>query len=235
MMTCLLSAKASRLSKVLNLAGLAAVLLATEVGCSAKNPGLDPESLPNKMVSPSAQVDASSSADDFTDAEQKSIPPQAYTLSETADTLGKLPTEVYLAIQKKWVGSEYPACNFFLITALCEAGFCKEAKPFYIAADFDQYFIAQGWKQIDLEALRTKAQNKETMDVVFQKPGVTKSKPGHVLILDHYNAQDHRFVVAEGSLGTVTNEVKEVSDDFLLSWNGGFKIFVRQPQTVSSP
>jgi hypothetical protein len=115
-----------------------------------------------------------------------------------------------------------------LITALCESGYCETAKPFYKAADFDIYFIQHGWKQISLETLKQKAIAHESMDVVFQKSGVTASRPGHVIVFVDYHSNNGQYLVAEGSLGTETNAVEEVSEKFLSSWNGGFTVFIRQ-------
>jgi hypothetical protein len=220
------------------LLAMTSVMSACGASVTPANTSSIAETLPNHMV----RLSAKASDSELTVTPQAAVAPSpfpndapaTFTLGSTAESLGKLSSTDYMTKQLGWVGSAIPACNFFLITALCEAGYCRRSKPFYKAADFDQYFIAEHWDTIDLESLRIKAIAHQPMDVVFQKHGVDSSQPGHVMILVGYNSETQQFVVAEGSLGTVTNEVQEVDDRFLTDWNGGFRIFIRQPTPATA-
>lgn len=148
-------------------------------------------------------------------------------LHATGLLLGKLPQTVYLDLQQKVVGSKYPACNFFLITALCESGYCKTSKPFYIAAEFDTYFFKNGWRLVTLAELKKLFREKAVFDSAFQKDNPVAGRPGHVMVPLGLNA-DGQVVIAQGNLGTATNEIKVASDTYLTQWQGGFNVFVKQ-------
>ncbi|MBC7691781.1 MAG: hypothetical protein H7222_08420 [Methylotenera sp.] len=152
----------------------------------------------------------------------------SFRLSNTGMLLGLTEQNAYLEIQNRWVGSTIPACNFFLITALCEAGYCETEKPFYLAAEFDLYFIQQGWKQVSLSGLKRLFIEHAKFDAVFQKPGPAKGRSGHVMVAAGYDSATDQIIIAQGNLGVATNEIEKVGDDFLLNWDGGFTVFVKQ-------
>jgi len=151
----------------------------------------------------------------------------ARRLHPTGLLLGKLPKDAYLDVQQRVVGSRYPACNFFLITALCESGYCERSKPFYVAAEFDSYFFKEGWRLVKLEELKKLFKDRVAFDSAVQKDNPVAGRPGHVMVPLGLDAAGD-VVVAQGNLGTVTNEIKRVSDAYLTSWQGGFNIFVKQ-------
>lgn len=162
-------------------------------------------------------------------------------LGEVARRLGLLRKKEYLTFQRKWVGSDVAACNFFLITALCEAGYCKKEKPFFKAADFDRYFERTGWKKITLAELRDKSIRQEPMDVVFQKkglkkPGQKKEPPGHVMVYVEYHPERNEVTIAQGDIETrVTNESFDQPEINITDWEGGYNVFIKQNSDRNSP
>lgn len=162
------------------------------------------------------------------------VTPVAFTSGEstlrkihaTGTYLGGLPKELYVEVQKEVVGSTYPACNFFLITALCKSGYCEREKPFYLAAQFDDYFFREGWRLVKLEELKKLFKERQVFDSVLQKDNPVAGRPGHVVVPIGLDANGD-VVIAQGNLGTVTNEIKRVSDSYVTGWQGGFNIFVK--------
>lgn len=225
--------------RLLNFCGFILALLS--IGCGPTTERRLPEQLPNRMVAPEASVEESVSGEQ-TSATGESGGPSSdpfadvgaamveFRLAAEAMLLGMMPASQYLPLQQKWVGSRYPACNYFLITALCEAQYCEKAKPFYKAADFDLYFLRTGWIEMTLKELKALFRAKARFDAVFQKSGVTSSRPGHVMVAVGLDPESGQVTVAEGSLGTVTHHIETVTDRYLESWNGGFHIFVHRPQ-----
>ncbi len=145
-------------------------------------------------------------------------------LSETALGLGELADELYVPIQKKWLKSEEKACNFFLITALCEAGYCKQSKPFYRAGDFDIYFFEKGWVLITLEELKTILREKKPVDVVAQRDPPAGWTMGHVAIPVRLTNWD-TVELAQGNSKQEWNEIVEWGDREFET--GGYRIFAR--------
>jgi hypothetical protein len=194
-----------------------------------------PIELPDRMV-PVEQTAAESvvreeqaeiSVDAFFDPTREKVP---FTLAQEALLLGLMSEKDYLTVQQQWVGSRYPACNFFLISALCESEYCRKSKPFYKAAAFDLYFLQSGWKAVSLSELKELFRAKKKFDAVFQKPGITASRPGHVMVAVGLDGESGQIEVAEGSLGTISHQVETITDRYIESWNGGFRIFVNQPE-----
>lgn len=151
-----------------------------------------------------------------------------FNLTDAALMLGVLDSTTYIKIQKKWVGSTMPACNFFLITSLCEAGYCKKSKPFYKAADFDLYLLGAGFEKITLTEAKELLKTTQKFDLVFQKKSPNPGRSGHVMVGIGYDAATNKIRVAQGNYGVTTNEIKLVSDSFITKWQGGFNIFVRR-------
>lgn len=222
-------------------------LLISNTACGAGDRNL-PEKMPNKNVpvdqkageperkqqtsqppmanSPVGPVSAAEESD--SDDELESTPPIGFDLAAKGTLLGLMTSKNYLKLQDKWVGSVYPACNFFLITALCEAGYCKTSKPFYRAAEFDLYLMATGFKTVTLTELKALFVNKVKFDAVLQKDNPVEGRPGHVMVATGYDATKDRITIAQGRLGEATHELKTVTDSFIESWQGGFTIFVRK-------
>lgn len=153
--------------------------------------------------------------------------PKTRRLAHVAHRLAGLSEAQYLKLQKRWVGTTTRACNFFLITALCESGYCRDSKPFYRAADFDLYFQKTGWRKVTLDELRARAGNREAMDVVFQKGGRFPGAPGHVMIYTGYDLELGLIRIAQGELRRISHERIEVPEEELNSWDGDYTIFAR--------
>lgn len=164
---------------------------------------------------------------------QVSVPENRFDLSDESLLLGLMSESDYLVMQKLWVGSLTPACNFFLITALCESGYCEVSKPFFRAGEFDIYLMAVGFKKSTLaelkEMLRQRVAGIENLqfDVVLQKQNPISDRPGHVMVPVGIDEDTNQVVVAQGSLNKVTNEIRKVSDGFINNWQGGFTVFIR--------
>ncbi len=161
------------------------------------------------------------------------VPTTYFELSNEAEILGRLPKKAYLKFQMEYVGKTYPACNFFLTTALCMAGYCQTDKPLYVAAHYDTYFYKKGWDLIKLPELKRMFKSGEHFDAVIQLDPVRKGRPGHVAIPIGLDDRE-RVVIAQGNLGTVTNEVKSVNDSFITHWKGGFSIFVKRNKPLAA-
>ncbi len=145
-----------------------------------------------------------------------------YRLAEEAAKLTKLSRADYLKIQKTTVGSVFPACNFFLITALCKAGYCEEGKPFFKAASFDGYFRSNGWKEVTIASIKSWLLDNRDFDAVFQRDG--RSGRGHVMIPIGVTAEG-RIRFAQGNHGKATNEVVTFTPQSVVSQ--GYRAFVK--------
>lgn len=180
---------------------------------------------------------SSSSASTQADEVEDTLPPLAdntpdqpqskFRLAPVAFELGSMSRANYLPYQKQWVGSTYPACNFFLITALCEAGYCEKSKPMYVASHFDSYFRATGWTRTSYQVLKERFTNHQDQDAVFQRKARSPYRYGHVMIPIGYDPSTDKFVVAEASLGTATNKVEELKTEYLETAEGGFRIYLK--------
>jgi hypothetical protein len=145
--------------------------------------------------------------------------PAAIVLSDdrvllpTAIHLVSLSDAEYLSLQEKWVGSEEAACNYFVITALCESGYCKSDKPFYKAADFGTYFQDTGWAEITLAEAKVYLKNKSQLDMVAQRGPLSGETMGHIAVPYEVNA-DEELVVAQGNYDESTHEMQHWGDSF---------------------
>lgn len=167
------------------------------------------------------------SVDEFFDPVREEV---GFTLAQEAFLLGLMKDADYNEVQQKWVGTRYPACNYFLISALCESGYCQKAKPLYRAAAFDLYFLQSGWREATLAELKELFRRKARFDAVLQKPGVTAARPGHVMVAVGLDPESRQITIAEGSLGTISHHLETVTDRYIETWNGGFRIFVNRPE-----
>ncbi len=203
-------------------------LLVTALGCGERPADSQlPDSLPDMLVPVDQNAGEVTPANQDQAVEQVPDLPNEFTLTENATLLGLLDSKNYNIHQKKWVGSIYPACNFFLITALCESGYCKKNKPFFRASEFDIYLMSAGFEKVTIEELRNLYMSNRKFDVVYQKDNPVKEKPGHVMVGIGYDSDKDRFKVAQGNLDVVTNEIKDVKASYLTGWQGGFNLFVR--------
>lgn len=190
-------------------------------GCGSNPP--DSENLPNREVPVEMGADE---AADLSTAGPTPAPAatlnEAGALREKASELGNLPDELYVPYQEKWVKSKTKACNFFLITALCESGYCKTAKPFYRAADFDNYFFEKGWILITPDEMRKHLQDGTKVDMVLQRDAPLGSCCGHVAVPVGLNSAGV-LQVAQGNHMQEWNEIIEYGNRYLST----FRIFAR--------
>lgn len=206
----------------LNFLVLSSILL---FGC-----GSDPthENLPNREVPLEMGVLeaiewSANSETEPTPTVAPSLDPTPGNLSSTALRLGELSDELYLPIQDKWLKNSEKACNFFLITALCESGYCSNSKPYYRAGDFDDYFFEKGWILITLEELKTILTDQRAVDVVVQRDPPQGWTAGHVVIPVGITPLN-TVLVAQGNLYKEWNEIREWSDS---DFSDGFRIFAK--------
>ncbi|MBC7397883.1 MAG: hypothetical protein H7333_10615, partial [Bdellovibrionales bacterium] len=132
--------------------------------------------------------------------------------------LAQLSEKTYLSFQQKWIGSKEAACNFFLITSLCESGYCKNDKPFYRAADFDTYFRETGWAEVTLGEAKKFLQNNSEIDLVAQRGSSTPSGMGHVAVPFRVGSQND-LIVAQGNYHESSHEVENWDDRFAQSFH----------------
>ncbi len=149
-------------------------------------------------------------------------------LGQIAQTLGSLGRSAYTEIQVKWLGTEEPACNFFVATAMCEDGYCANGDiPHVLAANYGTYLEQRGWQQIDLNTLESMFLTNQDFDVIMQSDGTASSQHGHVLIpLGLTSTGGIR--VAQGELETVTNELYTWTSSSLMTYDGGMQIWINQ-------
>ncbi len=141
------------------------------------------------------------------------VSPASRTLILAASKLSQMSEKAYQSVQTKWLGSTEAACNFFVITALCEAGYCKVTKPFYRAAQFGEYFRKTGWVEVSLTEAKKFLENVSDLDLVAQRGPIGNSSMGHIGIpigLDSYE----NLIIAQGNYHQSTHEREVWSDEF---------------------
>jgi hypothetical protein len=197
-----------------------------------KNPTPPPPPIENPSTDPNADngvdADDEKAADDYAGPKTVVEHPQStadFQLSEVAAQLAALPKRAYLNEQRDKTGINYPACNYFLITALVDAKVTDERHlPLFMAGSFDtEYFIPKGWKRISLATMKKWFKDGKSFDVAIQRDPPKGMRNGHVAIPIGLNAQG-AVMIAEGVLNGAANKIAIYSDSSL---DGKYKIFAR--------
>jgi hypothetical protein len=146
-------------------------------------------------------------------------------LSQIAAKLATMGKSDYKKTQKDSIGTQYSACNFFVITALLGANVVDESRiPMFTAAAFPKkYLEPKGWEKIDALTLKEWFVAGYAFDVIIQRDPPKGKKHGHIAIPVGLN-QSGDLLVAEGVLGKVTNRVRVYSDKELAK----YRIYVRR-------
>lgn len=152
---------------------------------------------------------------------------RSHHLSEVGLRLGGLSKSEYADLQQKWVGTAAPACNFFVITALCEDSECPAVYPDPLASQFGTYLSSMGWKEVDLGTMEELFLEGADFDVIMQSEGTRETEHGHVLIPVSLG-DNHQLTVAQGELYLITNEVVVEDDRTLMNFDGGMHIWISQ-------
>ena len=103
--------------------------------------------------------------------------------------------------------------NFFAITALCEANYCKSDKPFYRAAQFGSYFKETGWVEVNFPDAKSYLAQASDLDLVAQRGALHGGSMGHIAIPIQLNAS-RKIVVAQGNYHQSTHEIETWDDAF---------------------
>lgn len=189
-----------------------AILISLVTGCGPSS-GQDAEKLPNARVP--LRLTAHQARSHLKREQQQFLGegPETRTLLAAASQLANLSDADYLIVQNRWVGSAEAACNFFVITALCEANYCKSDKPFYRAAQFGSYFKETGWVEVNFPDAKSYLAQTSDLDLVAQRGALHGGSMGHIAIPIQLNAS-RKIVVAQGNYHQSTHEIETWDDAF---------------------
>jgi hypothetical protein len=192
------------------------------VGTPAPVPTVSPTPKPSPSPTPKAVLTCSE-----TQKTPCSIPVdgRVHHLGEIAQFMGKLSDSNYNTMQDTWLATTEPACNFFVATALFADNQGSTQLLDLLAADYGPYLLNKGWVKSTLAEVKALFESGADFDVIMNRPGTSTEVHGHILIPVGV-ATDGNIIAAEGELDSISHEVVEETDDYLLNYNGGMAAFV---------
>jgi hypothetical protein len=152
---------------------------------------------------------------------------RTHHLAAVSCSLGAMDSGTYSSIQQKWVGRTEAACNFFVMTALCQDGECSQKLPDVTADDYGSYLKKKGWKEVKLSKLEKLFDEGADFDAIMQSDGTKSDSHGHVMIPVSMGA-NHQLTIAQGELGSAANEVIVDDVQTIMNIDGGMHIWVSE-------
>jgi hypothetical protein len=152
---------------------------------------------------------------------------RTHHLAAVGCSLGAMDSATYSSVQQKWVGKTQAACNFFVMTALCQDGQCSKKLNNVMASDYGSFLKKNGWKEVKLSTLEKLFDEDADFDAIMQSAGTQSNSHGHVLIPVSMGA-NHQMTVAQGELGSAANEVIVDDAKSIMNIDGGMHIWVSE-------